>query len=330
MNILKVGDYMFSVTALGEALIDFTFSGYSKDNQRLFEQNAGGAPLNMLAAVSSCGLKTAFIGKVGNDMHGQFLIDTMEKANIDTSSVILADDYFTTLAFVNIDSEGQRYFSFARKNSADVMLKEDEINLEVLKNSKVFHLGSLSLTQNPAKDATFFALNKAKEASLIISYDPNYRASLWQNEEKAKEEMRSLIPFVDIIKISDEECELLTDETDYELAAKVLNEKGVKIVCVTLGENGVYVFANGKGVVIKGFKAKEVVDTTGAGDSFFGGFIYKLLEEEINLNDIDFEILKKAGLFGNAVASLCVEKRGGIPSIPTKEAILKRLNEAYE
>ncbi len=318
---------MFDVVALGEALIDFTYNGLSKDNQKLFEQNAGGAPCNMLAAVSSCKMKTAFIGKVGEDMHGYFLKETMQNANIDISGVISSKDYFTTLAFVDINDKGERSFSFARKSSADVMLKKEEINIDIIKKSKVFHFGSLSLTQNPSKEATFFALEKAKEYNCVISYDPNYRASLWANAEAAKKEMRSVLKYVDIIKISDEECELITGEKEPDKAGKILNDMGISIALITLGSKGSLAFINGESKFVKGFKAKEVVDTTGAGDSFFGGFIYKFLKEDTFIKSVSLKKSEEFLLFANALASLCIEKRGGIPSIPSLENIQARIKE---
>lgn len=317
---------MFDVAALGEALIDFTYSGKSKDGQKLFEQNAGGAPCNMLSAVNKCGLKTAFIGKIGDDMHGMFLKETMENAGIDTSGVVVTSDYFTTLAFVDINENGERKFSFARKNSADVMIESQEVDLDILKQSKVFHIGSLSLTSEPAKSTTFYALEKAREFGCIISYDPNYRESLWQSKEIAIKEMRSILPYVNIIKISDEECELLTGEADPILAAKALNSMGVDIVCVTLGKDGAWVAINGTGTNADGFTSKKVADTTGAGDSFFGGFVYKFLQTQKNIGNVTLDEVKDCAVFGNAVASLCVEGRGGIPSMPNYEDVLNRYN----
>lgn len=315
---------MTDITALGEALIDFTYSGKSKDNQRLFEQNPGGAPCNMLAAANQCGMKTAFIGKLGQDMHGQFLKETMEGAAIDTRGVVMTADYFTTLAFVDINEAGERTFSFARKNSADVMLTQEEINLELLKDTKIFHVGSLSLVSEPAKSATLFALEKAREFGAILTYDPNYRASLWPSQQVATEEMRSVLPMVDMVKISDEECVLLTGQADPVLAAKALNAMGVTLVCVTLGADGAWVGIGGEGISAPGFRPTKVADTTGAGDSFFGGFLSRFLSLGKSLAEITLEEAKDCAIWGNAVASLCVENRGGIPSMPTLEAVSER------
>lgn len=315
---------MYDVTALGELLIDFTPSGTSAAGQRLFEQNPGGAPANVLAALNKCGLKTAFLGKIGDDMHGAFLRETLEDAGIDCKGLITDKEFFTTLAFVALNNKGERSFSFARKPGADTMLRPDEVNPDILKNSKVFHIGSLSLTNNPAREATLFALQKAKENNCIISYDPNYRRPLWENKEDAVREMRSVVKYVDVMKISDEETSLLTPEASPEKAAAYLVENGVPLIAVTLGAKGAYVSTKEGGQVVDGFKS-QVVDTTGAGDSFWGGFLYKLVESGKKPCDVTLTEAVEFARFANAVASLCVEKRGGIPGMPTLNDILERL-----
>lgn len=316
---------MYKITALGEALIDFTPSGVSEAGMKLFEQNPGGAPANALAVFATFGEKATFIGKVGNDMHGQFLKETMENAGIDTQGLIVADDVFTTLAFVSLNDKGERDFSFARKPGADTCLKKEEVDLSIIENTDIFHVGSLSLTDNPSKAATFFALEKAKEFGKIISYDPNYRALLWDSKEKAIEGMRSVLDYVDVMKLSDEETLLLTDVEEPQAAAKVLLDRGMSIVAVTLGADGAYICTKEGGVFVPGF-ASTVVDTTGAGDSFWGGFLYQLSKSGKRPEEISLEEAKAFARFGNAVASLCVEKRGGIPAIPTMEQVVKRLN----
>ena len=228
---------MYDVTALGEVLIDFTPCGTSQGGQALFEQNPGGAPANVLAALCNLGFQTAFIGKVGDDMHGALLKDTLDKAGIDTTGLIVDDSVFTTLAFVSLQN-GERNFSFARKPGADTQLRPEEVKEEIVKNTKIFHCGSLSLTDEPARSATFHAVKMAKEAGALISYDPNYRAPLWNSVEEAKEQMRSMIPYADIMKISDEETALLTDYSDPKEAAQALLDQGVACVVVTLGKDG--------------------------------------------------------------------------------------------
>lgn len=313
------------VTALGEILIDFTPCGKSAAGQRVFEQNPGGAPANVLACLNKCGKKTAFIGKVGNDMHGQFLVDVLNDSGICTDGVVVDDNVFTTLAFVALSDSGERSFSFARKPGADTCLTQEELKEEIIRDSKVFHIGSLSLTAEPAKGTTFKALEIAKEAGCIISYDPNYRAPLWDSKEAAIEGMRSVVSYADVMKISDEETALLTDIAEPEGAAKKLVDMGVSIVAVTLGSEGALVCTKEGSVVVPGYKA-DMVDTTGAGDSFWGGFLKCLLESEKRPEDVSLEETAGFAKYGNAVASLCVEKRGAIPAMPSVEEIKERLN----
>ena len=314
---------MFDVTALGELLIDFTPCGTSEAGMNLFEQNPGGAPANVLAALCNLGFQTAFIGKVGDDMHGALLKDTLDKAGIDTTGLIVDDSVFTTLAFVSLQN-GERNFSFARKPGADTQLRPEEVKEEIVKNTKIFHSGSLSLTDEPARSATFHAVKMAKEAGALISYDPNYRAPLWNSVEEAKEQMRSMIPYADIMKISDEETALLTDYSDPKEAAQALLDQGVACVVVTLGKDGALLKTAQVEIVEKG-KERKVVDTTGAGDSFWGGILSRFAKDGISPAEITEEKAREYVRFANAVAGLCVEKRGAIPAMPTLEQVLAEL-----
>jgi fructokinase len=316
---------MYDIVSLGELLVDFTENGFSPAGMRLFEQNAGGAVTNLVCAASRCGSKTAFIGKVGNDMHGHFLKQAMLDAGVDMHALIEADDVFTTLAFVALAKSGEREFSFARKPGADTCLRPDELDMELLKNTRIFHTGSLSLTAEPARSATYEAIDAAKAAAAIISYDPNYRASLWESRDQAVTYMRSLIATADIVKASDEELPLLTCETDPQKAADVLINQGVRVVAVTLGSEGAYVRVGGEGRTVPGFTAKAV-DTTGAGDAFFGGFLYRFLSAGRTLKNVTADDAADCARFGNATASLCVEHRGGIPAMPNLDAVLNRMN----
>ena len=312
------------IAALGELLIDFTEAGYSKDGMKLFEQNPGGAPANLLTVASHMGYKTAFIGKVGNDMHGDFLKKTLQKEGIDTSALIEDESCFTTLAFVEIDEKGERKFSFARKPGADTQLKKEDLDRSVLENCKIFHFGSLSLTDEPARGAALEAIRIAKEAGAVISYDPNYRSSLWKDEQTAVNAMKSVISLADVMKVSDEESLLLTGAKSYEEAADSLLAIGLKLVAVTLGKDGVLVATkNGKNH-IAGFQT-NAVDTTGAGDSFWGGFLSNYLSLDKNVENLTEEEIKACAVQGNAVASLCVQKRGGIPAIPDGEEVRRFL-----
>lgn len=314
------------ITALGELLIDFTPAGLSEQGMRLFEQNPGGAPANMLAAAAKFGMKTAFIGKVGKDMHGDFLKETLHGAGINTDNLIRDEKYFTTLAFVSLKENGEREFAFARKPGADTNLCVKEINLEILENTRIFHIGSLSLTDDPSRTATYEAINIAKNAGAIISYDPNYRAALWDTAETAQLRMQSLIPLVDMMKISDEETALLTPYQDPKEAIEYLLRQGVRLVAVTLGRDGALI-GNKNGIVrVEGFSS-HAVDTTGAGDSFWGGLVASYLKEETAPEHLNKAQMLKIGRVGNAVASLCVERRGGISAIPEIEEVEARLQD---
>ena len=291
---------MYDITALGEILIDFTYQGISRNGQKLFAQNPGGAPANALTSAARFGAKTAFLGKAGTDMHGRFLKEILEKEQIDTRGFILDERYFTTLAFVDLSPEGERTFSFARKPGADTQITEKELDMEILGNTKIFHVGSLSLTSEPARSTTFAAIKAAKSAGAVM------------------------IPFVDVMKISDEETELLTDEKKPEQAAKVLMEKGVKLVAVTLGKDGAYIANAEGGKRVPGFES-NVVDTTGAGDAFWGTFLYKLSQSNESIEKITLDMAVEYAGFANAAASLCVENFGGIPSMPLLADVEKRM-----
>lgn len=317
---------MFDVCALGEILIDFTPCGISPGGQRLFEQNPGGAPANVLAAMNRLGAATAFIGKVGRDMHGFYLRDVLNEAGICTDGLIMDDTVFTTLAFVALNEKGERSFSFARKPGADTMLTSEELREDIIKSSRIFHAGSLSLTGQPCRQASFSALKLAKEHHLIISYDPNYRRPLWKDEKTASEVMRSVLPFVDVMKLSDEETLLLSHRQTPEDAAEYLVSQGIPLVVVTLGSDGAYVCTREGGRTVPGF-ASKVADTTGAGDSFWGGFLYQLSKSGKQPCHISLAEAVQYTRFANGVASLCVEKRGAIPAMPTLPEVLERIGQ---
>ena len=317
---------MFDVTALGEMLIDFTMQGRNEQGQRIFAQNAGGAPANVMAAMAKLGARTAFIGKAGNDMHGRFLKETLDNCGIDSTGFILSDDYFTTLAFVDVKENGEREFSFARNHGADKMLSINDIPFDMISNSHILHIGSISLTAEPCRSATMCAVREAKRANCVISYDPNYRDSLWSGKQEAVSQMRSMLKYADLVKISEEETELMTDESDYEKAAESMLRQGVKVAVITLGKLGAYVRTSDGGQIVKGFRNKAL-DATGAGDAFWGGFLYQFcrcgkLPEEVSVSET-----ASFADFGNAVASVCVESYGAIPAMPTMEQVIEKMQE---
>lgn len=313
---------MYDVVALGELLVDFT-PYMAGGQQRLFEQNPGGAPANVLCALSRLGLKTGFIGKVGQDMHGAFLRDVLQENGVDTAGLIEAADVYTTLAFVEILKNGDRQFSFSRKPGADTCLTADEINYGMLDRTKVLHLGSLSLTDEPARGATLKALEHARNTGAWISYDPNYRAPLWESEAAAVAQMRSVLHQVDMMKLSSEETFLLTGKSDAIEASQMLVQQGIACVVVTLDADGALVRTR-EGYRIAPARSVSVVDATGAGDAFWGGFLYRLLSSGKSPHTMTLDEAEQCTHFANQVASVCVQRRGGIPAMPTREEITQR------
>lgn len=313
------------VTALGEILIDFTFSGVNADGKKVYEENPGGAPANCVCAVSKLGGKGAFVGKTGCDSFGNDLRDVLAGLNVDVSGMRTTETQHTTLAFVSLDSNGERNFSFCRNPGADTQLSPEDLDKTQLENTKILHVGSLSLTDEPAKSATLEAIKIVKAAGGLISYDPNWRANLWRGRNDAMDELKSLFKFADLVKVSDEELELLFGKgISCEEGAKKILAEGVKLVLITLGAEGVYYAAGGNGVIeangtIPVPKVK-VADTTGAGDSFNGGLLYRLTRRESPLSFTEQE-LKDDLIFANSVASLCVTKRGAIPALPTLQEV---------
>ena len=313
------------LTVLGELLIDFTQAGESENGMRLFEQNAGGAVANVAAAAARLGHRAAFIGKVGNDMHGHFLARVLEETGIDCRGLVFSETEFTTLAFVALDEKGERSFSFARKPGADTCLEPEELDRELLQRSRILHVGSLSLTAEPARSATLSAIRQAKAAGALISYDPNYRASLWESESQARAQMRSLLPMVDMMKLSDNETALLTDYSNPRQAALALNSQGVGCVAVTLGAAGALVCVGGETQMVPGFPVSTVRDTTGAGDAFWGGFLSRFLESGRKAEKLRLSDAVEFARWGNAAAACCIQKRGAIPAMPGREELVRWL-----
>ncbi|MDF2633574.1 MAG: Fructokinase [Pelosinus sp.] len=308
---------MFDVVALGELLIDFTPAGLSEEGNLRFERNPGGAPANVLTALAKLGKKGAFIGMVGQDQFGLFLRDILVQSQIDVTGLKFSSQAHTTLAFVHLDSTGDRSFSFCRNPGADMLLRSKDINYEMILHSRIFHFGSLSMTHEPVRSATLAAVEFAKDKGVMISYDPNYRQPLWPSKEDAVKHMKVGLIYADIVKISGEELELITGYADIEQGAAQLYTAGCKIILVTLGEEGCYYqYSGGKGI-IPGYYVKTI-DTTGAGDAFLGAFLYKIgdcsLTEICSLPQKEFGDIVD---FANAAGALATTKRGAIPSLPS-------------
>ena len=306
---------MYDVIALGELLVDLAERTKDENGYPTLAANPGGAPGNFLAALSAYGKKTAFLAKVGDDTFGHLLTGTMRRAGIDTRGILISPDTFTTLAFVTFDAHGDRSFAFARKPGADTQLRWEEIDPAMLAESRVFHFGSLSCTDEPARSATFAAVEAAKRAGAVISYDPNYRAALWTDEAAAAAQMRSMVPYADVMKLSDEETLLLTGAAEPEEAAHRLLAQGVSCVAVTLGERGALVAVAGGMQTAPAF-ASDPVDTTGAGDGFWGGFLHRMLTLDKRPAALTVADAADCARWGNATAALCITRRGGIPAMP--------------
>lgn len=312
----------YDITGLGELLIDFTPVGLSDAGNKIFERNPGGAPANLLACAAKLGERTAFIGKVGNDSFGDFLADTLINAGVDTKGLCRNPEVNTTLAFVDLDKTGNRSFSFYRKPGADITLEKSDIPDEIISESSIFHFGSLSFTDEPCASATLYAIEMAKEAGAIISYDPNYRPPLWDSENKAKEKMLLGAKYADVMKISDNEILFLTGSDSIENSIDFFLELGISLIMVTCGPEGAF-YATSKHRGKRATFDVKTIDTTGAGDAFCGAMLHclkgKTLEE---IRDLSDEELIHITDFGNASGSLSSTKRGGIPSMATEEEIL--------
>jgi len=311
---------ILDIVALGEILIDFTPYGNSDRGNTLFEQNPGGAPANLLVAATRFGANTSFIGKVGQDQFGHHLKEVLEDTNIDTSGLVFTKDANTTLVFVHLDDEGERTFSFYRKPGADFLLEVGDLNKGLLSSTKVFHFGSLSLTNEPARSASLQAVQYAKDSGAIISYDPNWRPGLWDSKEDAIGWMRTGARYADIIKVSDEELSLITGENDIKSACELLKDMGPQIILVTLGEEGCYYSVGKDQAIVPSYKV-AVVDSTGAGDSFFGSFLYQVIETGKELKDISKDEIETFIAISNATAALCIQKKGAIPAIPLRKDV---------
>ena len=308
---------MFDVVALGELLIDFTCLSVDEAGYPTLAAHPGGAPSNFLAALAKYGAQTALIGKVGQDAFGQMLRQTLTEAGISTSGLVAAEDTFTTLAFVILDAHGNREFSFARKPGADTRLSTEDVDFSLIDQARVFHFGTLSLTDEPARSATQAAVARAKEHGALITFDPNLRRPLWHSLEEAKEQMLWGLRQADVVKISDEEVQFLFDlapEAGAEYLQQCLN---IPLVFVTCGSDGC-IFRNAKAHGhVDSLQGIQVVDTTGAGDIFGGSAVWQLLQIGKEPAALDQADLLRIVRFACTAAGLSTTKHGGISSIPS-------------
>ena len=316
---------IYDVTAFGEMLIDFAVNGASDQGNQLFEACPGGAPCNVLAMLNKLERKTAFIGKVGEDQFGKLLKDTIDTLGIETKGLVLDKDVHTTLAFVHTFPDGDREFSFYRKPGADMMLGEDEVDYDLIRQSKVFHFGTLSMTDEPVKSATKKALEVAKEAGCLITFDPNLRPPLWDSLDDAKAQMEYGFERCDVLKISDNEIQFVSGMEDYDDGIHYLQEKyQIPLIFLTMGKEGSRAYYKDLRVEQPGFKVKAI-ETTGAGDTFCGCAINGVLT--YGLDGLDEEKLKEILTYANAGAALITMKKGAIRSMPEPENIKELIGE---
>ena len=317
---------IYDVTALGELLIDFTQNGTSASGNWMMEANPGGAPCNVLAMLTKLNHKTAFIGQVGNDMFGKMLKERVSSLNIDVSNLVLSDEYNTTLAFVHTAPDGDRDFSFYRKTGADAFLAKKDVNAELIKNSRILHYGTLSMTNETVNEATEFALETAKLAGVLRSFDPNLRKPLWDSLEKAKERIWYGISMCSILKIAEEELEFITGEKNIETGVKKIRQKyEIPLITVTKGKEGSCCFYKKDNIELKAevptFKNVKTIDTTGAGDTFCACILHDILEN--GYESFTEERLTQMLTFANAASSLITTKKGALCVMPEKEEIEK-------
>lgn len=310
----------YDVVALGELLIDFTLNGESSQGNPMFEANPGGAPCNVLAMLQKMGKKTAFVGKVGNDMFGKQLRGTIEACGIDSRYLMNTDEVPTTLAFVHNMPDGEREFSFYRKPGADMMLSAEDIKSEMTSDTKILHFGTLSMTAEGVKEATLKAVGDAKKSGALISLDPNLREPLWDSLDNACEQMYKAVSVCDILKISDNEIQFLTGEEDYdEGIAKLRRQFDIPLICLTLGKAGSRAYYRNIRVEVPGFIQPAVIDATGAGDTFCGAVLGYICDNGIQ--ELTRDKLTDMLTFANAAASIVTTRRGAIRSMPEKEEV---------
>lgn len=318
-------DKKFDIIAMGELLIDFTMSGKSEQNNNLFEACPGGAPCNVLAMLNKLGKKTAFLGKVGNDQFGFLLKNTLDKIGINTEGLMLDESVNTTLAFVHTMPDGDREFSFYRNPGADMMLNESEVEEAYIGQSRLFHFGTLSMTHKGVRKATKKALSIAKEKGLLISFDPNLRAPLWDTLETAKEQMEYGMGYCDILKISDNEIQFITGLKDYDEGIEYLQNKyHIPLVLLSLGKDGSRAYYKQMRVEKSGFSC-NTIETTGAGDTFCGSVLNYILEHGIE--NLTKEQLGEMLTFANAAAALITERKGALRSMPERDEVLALLQK---
>ena len=310
----------YDVTALGELLIDFTENGTSAQGNPVLEANPGGAPCNVLSMLNRLGHKTNFIGKIGKDMFGDQLEAALKEVGIGTDGLKRDDEVHTTLAFVHTAPDGDREFSFYRNPGADMMLSENDVDAEQIKNSTIFHFGSLSMTDEVCRKATRKAIAIAEEAGILMSYDPNLREPLWKSMDLAKEQISYGLEHCNILKISDNEIQWLTGREDYDEGIAMVQEKyNIPLILLSLGKTGSRAYTKNCRVEVPAFIQENTIETTGAGDTFGACILHYVLEH--GWKEYSEEELKEMLTFATAAASIVTTRKGALRVMPTKEEV---------
>lgn len=310
----------FDVTALGELLIDFTDNGKSAQGNTLFEANPGGAPCNVLSMLNKCGHPTAFIGKVGKDIFGLKLKATLEEVGINTSNLIVDENARTTLAFVQTFEDGDRDFSFFRNPGADMLLTAQEVDEELIKDSRIFHFGTLSMTHEGVREATKRAIEVAKMSGAVISFDPNLRPPLWNSLEDARVQVAYGLGQCDVLKISDNEIQWFTGEEDFDAGiAKLKKEYDIPLILLSMGRDGSRAYYKDLKVEAAPFLQESTIETTGAGDTFGGSCMHYILK--YGIENLDESRLKEMLTFANAAASIVTTRKGALRVMPEIEEV---------
>ena len=305
----------YDVTALGELLIDFTENGTSGQGNPVYEANPGGAPCNVLAMLNKTGRKTAFIGKVGQDIFGNRLKAVLDETGIDTSNLVMDGNVRTTLAFVETLPDGDRDFSFYRNPGADMMLREEELQEDILRNTKIFHFGTLSMTHEDVRKTTKKAVAIAKESGALISFDPNLRPPLWDSLEDAKEQAAYGFSQCDILKISDNEIQWFTGEEDFDAGIQKLRAQyNIPLIMLSMGREGSRAYYKDLCAEAAPFLQNATVETTGAGDTFVACCLHHVLE--YGLEHLNEEKLIRMLTFANAAASIVTTRKGALRVMP--------------
>lgn len=316
---------MGTLFSIGEVLIDFIplDKGVALKDVLSFERAPGGAPANVAAAVAKYGMKASMISKLGKDAFGDFLVEKLEQTGVNTDHILRTDEANTGLAFVSLKKNGERDFSFYRNPSADLLLEADELDEKIFGIGDYLHFCSVDLVESPMKYAHKKAIESVKSKQGIISFDPNVRLPLWENEEDCRNTILEFLPLAHILKVSDEELEFITRISDEREALKSLFQGDVEVVVYTQGGEGATVLTKDTVHFKQGYKV-NVVDTTGAGDAFIGGFLFVLLKNEVEklnlmayVEDNGIELLS----FANASGALTTTKKGGISALPTLQEI---------